>query len=221
MRLVEHSDVFVENLKTSTLHQHGHPRERAARPQPPPDRAAHPAGRAHRRLGPLHRLRRPVRRLSAASPSSSATRTATMVETPATTYMDAATGPAGAFAMLAAPALPRATGRGQVIELAQSENVLNQLGDVVRRPASSAWSRRASATATRCGRPRASTAVAPTERWLAITVADDEEWQALAGAIGRRRPRRRRALRRPSPVATSHHDELDDAITGVGRRAGR
>ena len=48
MRLVEHSDVFVENLKTSTLHQIGHPREPAPRPQPPPARAAHPARRSHR-----------------------------------------------------------------------------------------------------------------------------------------------------------------------------
>ena len=48
MRLVEQSDVFVENLKMSTLHQIGHPREPAARPQPAPARAAHPAGGTHR-----------------------------------------------------------------------------------------------------------------------------------------------------------------------------
>ena len=52
-----------------------------------------------------------------------------MVETPATMYMDAATGPAGAFAVLAALHYRAAVGRGQLIELAQIENVLNQLGD--------------------------------------------------------------------------------------------
>ena len=52
-----------------------------------------------------------------------------MVETPPTMYMDAATGPAGAFAVLAALHYRAAIGRGQLIELAQIENVLNQLGD--------------------------------------------------------------------------------------------
>ena len=48
MRLVEQSDVFVENLKMSTLHQIGIHESRAARPQPAPARAAHPARRSDR-----------------------------------------------------------------------------------------------------------------------------------------------------------------------------
>ena len=62
MRLVEQSDVFVENLKTSTLHQIGiHETELLDR-NPRMLVLRIPAGRPHRRLGRLHRLRRAVRR---------------------------------------------------------------------------------------------------------------------------------------------------------------
>ncbi|HLY83920.1 MAG TPA: CoA transferase, partial [Acidimicrobiales bacterium] len=53
-----------------------------------------------------------------------------LVTSPATTYMDAASGPAGAFAAFAALHYRDAAGRGQVIELAQMENVIQHLGDV-------------------------------------------------------------------------------------------
>ena len=52
----------------------------------------------------------------------------TVTQTPATTFMDAVTGPAGAFAVLAALHYRDATGRGQLIELAQLENALQQIG---------------------------------------------------------------------------------------------
>ena len=44
--------------------------------------------------------------------------------------MDAASGPAGAFAVMAALRYRRATGRGQLVELSQSENIINHLGDM-------------------------------------------------------------------------------------------
>ena len=51
--------------------------------------------------------------------------------TPATTYMDGASGPAAAFATLAALHYRARTGRGQVVELVQMENIVQQLGDVM------------------------------------------------------------------------------------------
>jgi len=52
------------------------------------------------------------------------------MSSPATTYMDAATGPATATAVIAALEHREVTGRGQVIEVAKSENVINHFGDV-------------------------------------------------------------------------------------------
>src|ERR1017187_8329396 len=44
--------------------------------------------------------------------------------------MGAASGPATAFATLAALRYREATGRGQLVEVDQSENILNHLGDI-------------------------------------------------------------------------------------------
>ena len=57
-------------------------------------------------------------------------RGADLTSSPATTYMDAASGPATAFATIAALRYRRGTGRGQQVEVNQSENILNHLGDV-------------------------------------------------------------------------------------------
>ncbi|HKA04695.1 MAG TPA: CoA transferase, partial [Acidimicrobiales bacterium] len=129
MRLVEISDVFVENLKASTLHRLG--------------------------IQESELLDRNPRLVVVRTPPAGLTGEWTnysgfgaqfdgltglawltghhdceMVDTPSTTYMDAATGSAGAFAILAALHYRQATGRGQLIELAQMENVLAHLGDV-------------------------------------------------------------------------------------------
>ena len=53
-----------------------------------------------------------------------------LTTSPATTYMDGASGPGMAFATIAALRYRSATGHGQMVEFAQSENVLNHLGDV-------------------------------------------------------------------------------------------
>jgi crotonobetainyl-CoA:carnitine CoA-transferase CaiB-like acyl-CoA transferase len=131
------------------------------------------------------------------------------VNTPATTYMDLATGPAGAFAVMAALNYRTATGRGQIIELAQIENILGQLGDVL--------------IETQLGHAVArlgnrDPALAPQGvyrcaqgRWLALSVLDDEAWVQLT-----------RVLARPELAADEElasvggryrqHDRLDEII---------
>ena len=98
--------------------------------------------------------------------------------------MDSVTGPAGVFAILAALHYRAATGRGQVIELAQSENVLTELGDVFldlqdaaeeRRRVGGPYPRRAPQGLYLCG----------DESLLALTVADDEAWLSLTDVLGR------------------------------------
>jgi crotonobetainyl-CoA:carnitine CoA-transferase CaiB-like acyl-CoA transferase len=130
-----------------------------------------------------------------------------LVTTPGTTYMDAASGPATAFATIAALRYRAQTGRGQLVEVDQSENILNHLGDIFidcqlgvepRR-----WGNR-----DRWHAPQGLYRCRGEQEWLAISVTDDVAWRALAETIGRgdlaRDPRFADLRGRQK-----HHDELD------------
>jgi crotonobetainyl-CoA:carnitine CoA-transferase CaiB-like acyl-CoA transferase len=209
MRLVEQSDVFVENLKTSTLHQIGihetqlldrNPRMLVLRIPPAGltgDYANYTGfGAQFDGLSGFAQL--------------IGHHDGEMVDTPATMYMDAATGPAGAFAVLAALHYREATGRGQLIELAQIENVLNQLGDAF---LDVQLGKETPRTGNRDPEhaPQGMYRCNAEETWFAITARDDAEWEALARVIGRE------DLLADPRFATvagryEHHDELDAAI---------
>jgi crotonobetainyl-CoA:carnitine CoA-transferase CaiB-like acyl-CoA transferase len=126
-----------------------------------------------------------------------------LTENEAVFHMDAASGASGAFAALAALRRREATGRGELVELSQSENMLNHIGELL---IDAAWngtvhqrlgnrdrvrapqgvypcrpSGAADAGATE-GAPRAAEATARREaddQWVAISVGDDDEWRAL------------------------------------------
>jgi crotonobetainyl-CoA:carnitine CoA-transferase CaiB-like acyl-CoA transferase len=107
-----------------------------------------------------------------------------LVTTPGTTYMDAASGPATAFATIAALRYRAQTGRGQLVEIDQSENILNHLGDIFidcqlgvepRR-----WGNRDPWRA-----PQGLYRCRGEEGWLAISVNDDAAWRSLAEVMGR------------------------------------
>ncbi len=208
MRLVALSDVFVENLKASTLHQMGiHETELLqANPRmivlrlPPAGLSgdwAHYTGFG----GQFDGLTGLAALLGHRGTS--------LMESPSTQHMDSVTGPAGAFATLAALHYRAATGRGQEIEHAQTQNVLTELGDVfVNQHLGVAPERlgkrdrhRAPHGMYRCA----------DERWLGVTVTDDDAWRALTQVIGRADLA---ADERLDHVAGRHaaHDELDDAI---------
>lgn len=130
-------------------------------------------------------------------------------DSPATTYMDGATGPAGAFAVLAALRYRAATGRGQFLELSQSENILNHLGDIyLDAQLGLQPGRLGNRDQTRAPQGLYHSA---DERWLAISVGDDPAWRALAELIGRPEladdPRYATAAER-----RAHHDELDTLL---------
>jgi len=133
-----------------------------------------------------------------------------LTESPGTTYMDGASGPAGAFATVAALRYRSATQRGQLVEFAQSENILNHLGDVFvdcqlgvepRR-----WGNR-----DRWRAPQGLYRCKGENRWLAISVGDDESWRALSSVIG---PNELGSDLRFADVEgrRSNHDELDVII---------
>jgi crotonobetainyl-CoA:carnitine CoA-transferase CaiB-like acyl-CoA transferase len=128
--------------------------------------------------------------------------------TPVTTYMDAASGPAGAFAVMAALRYRAATCRGQFVELSQSENIINHLGEMFVDYQLGAepqrWGNRDPHHAPQglypCQEPG---------RWIAISVPDDATWRSLAAVIGGA------GEGRFVDVAgrRSHHDELDRLIS--------
>jgi crotonobetainyl-CoA:carnitine CoA-transferase CaiB-like acyl-CoA transferase len=133
-----------------------------------------------------------------------------LMTSPGTTYMDAASGPGAAFAVMAALRYRQGTGRGQFVEFDQSENILNHLGDVFvdcqLGVAPRRWGNRDPWRA-----PQGLYRCRGEEQWLAISVGDDAAWRALAGAMGReelaRDPRFAEVAAR-----REHHDELDEII---------
>jgi crotonobetainyl-CoA:carnitine CoA-transferase CaiB-like acyl-CoA transferase len=133
-----------------------------------------------------------------------------LTSSPATTYMDGASGPAAAFAIMAALRYREGTGRGQFVELSQSENVINHMGDLF-------VDRQLGVEPCRYGnrdRWRAPQGLYRTEgghQWIAISVPNDATWKTLAKAIGRP------DLGDDPELADlrgrhAHHDRLDRAI---------
>ena len=207
-RLVAQSDVFVENLKMTTLHQMGihetqlltaNPRMIVLR-LPPAGLTgdwAHYSGFGGQFDG-LTGLASLVGH-----------RGTGLMDTPSTQHMDAVTAPAGTFAVLAALHYRAATGRGQVIELAQSENVLAQLGDVF---VNLQLGERPQRQGNR-DRRRAPQGVYPCAdgRFVAVTVADDDVWRSLTDVLGHPSLYDDARLADVSGRQAAH-DELDAAI---------
>jgi crotonobetainyl-CoA:carnitine CoA-transferase CaiB-like acyl-CoA transferase len=214
LRLVERSDVFVENLKASTLHRLGiHESELMDRNPRMIVVRVPPAGLTGDWAG-YTGFGAQFDGLSGMA-SICGHHDAEQVETPATTYMDLATGPAGAFAVLAALNYRAETGRGQIIELAQLENIVAQLGDVL-------VETQLGHEVVRVGNrdpdqaPQGVYPGAGEHGWLAITVTDDEAWVALTRVIGRPELADEPGLAHVDG-RYAQHDRLDDIISAWTR----
>ena len=96
---------------------------------------------------------------------------------------DAAGGAQGAFAMLAALHFRKRTGKGQLIELAQAENMIAYTGrffmdySMNERNSSTIGNRHTSAI-------QGCYPCAGDDRWVNITLFDDDDWNAFCGVIG-------------------------------------
>ena len=180
--LVERSDVFIENLKASALHHMGiHEDELLERNPRLIVVRAPPAGLSgewstYKGLGAHFDALSGLASLLGHHDEE-------LVDAAPAVYMDAATGPAAAFAVLAALHHREATGRGQVVELAQLENVIGHLGDVLVDlqlgvPAERFGNR------DRYWAPQGIYRARGQFRWLALSVTCDAEWAALARIVG-------------------------------------
>jgi len=102
-------------------------------------------------------------------------------------YSDLAGGNLGALAVLAALWHRRRTGRGQLVDLAQLEAVASLVGPVVLQRAldGGVSAPTGNASQEEPGAPHGVYPAAGSERWIAITVFGDDEWERFARAIGR------------------------------------
>ncbi|MGE0878470.1 MAG: CoA transferase [Acidimicrobiia bacterium] len=208
MQLIAKSDVFIENLKMSTLHQMGihetellkvNPRLIVLR-MPPAGLSgdwAHYSGFGGQFDG------------MSGLASLCGHRGTELMETPTTQHMDSVTAPTAVFAVLGALHYRAATGRGQVIEISQSENVMTQLGEVFVNLQRGEEPQRYGNRDKRL----APQGLYPTSdgRAIAVTATTDAMWSALAAAIGRSDLGRRADLETATGRHAAH-DELDDAI---------
>ncbi len=131
---------------------------------------------------------------------------------------DAAAGVGGAFAVACALNHRRRTGEGQLVELSQAENAVPFLGE-----AFIDYSMNGRIQSTLGNRhPTAVQGVYPCEgddRWVAITIFDDRDWELFCEAIGNPDWTR-------SPEFASHesrranHDRLDELVSEWTRTRG-
>jgi crotonobetainyl-CoA:carnitine CoA-transferase CaiB-like acyl-CoA transferase len=128
-----------------------------------------------------------------------------------TAYMDGATGPAGAFAVLAALRHREETGRGQVIEMAQSENMIQHVGEVFVGCSMTGENETTRGNRDRLRAPQGVYLCDGDDSWLAVSVGDDEEFGALCEVIGQ--PEAATDERFATAAARhENHDELDAMI---------
>ena len=209
MELVGRSDIFVENLKSSTLHQMGLHETELLEANP---------GLIILRIPPAGLTGDWSHYTGFGGQFDGLTGFASLcghygtelMETPSTQHMDAATGPAALFALLAALHYRAATGRGQLIEFAQSENVLAQLGDVfVNLQLGEGPKRYGNRDRSRAPQ---GLYICADDRYVALTVEDDRSWRGLTHVIGRPDLAGDDRLSDP-PGRWAAHDLIDEAIT--------
>ncbi|HJQ84049.1 MAG TPA: CoA transferase [Candidatus Binatia bacterium] len=102
-------------------------------------------------------------------------------------YSDLAGGNLGALAVLAALRHRQETGRGQLVDLAQLEAVASVIGPTLLDRAAHGGASAATGNASQeaPAAPHGVYRTAGDDRWIAITVFTDPEWQGFAAAIGR------------------------------------
>ncbi len=126
-------------------------------------------------------------------------------------HMDAASGSAGALAVLMALRRRRRTGRGELIEVSQSENMLNHIGELLVDADRTGREHRPLGNRHHLFAPQGCYRCRGDDAWVVLSVQDDKQWNALADAAERpdwiTDPRFRSAADR-----RANHDELDAEI---------
>ena len=127
-------------------------------------------------------------------------------------YVDMPAASIGAYAVLAALRHRRRTGRGQWMDLAQYEVGAAFISEALIAAAAGVDAGTRTGNRHLAYAPQGMYRCAGNDRWVALTVEDDEGFAELCGVIGR--PELADAERFASAEARRrHHDELDEVIT--------
>jgi benzylsuccinate CoA-transferase BbsF subunit len=128
-----------------------------------------------------------------------------------------------AYALLAALHFRRRTGRGQYIDLAQYESIVHTTGTSVLEYTTLGRSRERTGNRSPHAAPQGVYPCLPDERggaaeerWCAISVASDDEWRALCGAIERPELAEERRFATAAGRA-GHADEIDAILSAWTR----
>jgi crotonobetainyl-CoA:carnitine CoA-transferase CaiB-like acyl-CoA transferase len=99
-------------------------------------------------------------------------------------YMDAASGPGGAFAVLCALHYRQRTGKGQYIDFSQAENMLPHLGEYFMESAMTGRNPAPMGNRHPAMAPHNCYPCQGEDRWLVLAIASEAEWQRLCQALG-------------------------------------
>jgi benzylsuccinate CoA-transferase BbsF subunit len=125
--------------------------------------------------------------------------------------MDPASGASGAFAVMCALRRREQTGVGELVEFAQSENMMQHIGEYFVDAARTGRSHGPGGNRHLSRAPQGCYRCAGDDRWVVISVGTDDEWQGLCRAMGR--PELAEVDRFAHPAARmANHDELDELI---------
>jgi crotonobetainyl-CoA:carnitine CoA-transferase CaiB-like acyl-CoA transferase len=127
-------------------------------------------------------------------------------------HMDAASGSAGAFAVLAALRRRDETGVGELIELSQSENMLNHIGELLIDAERTGAEHQPLGNRHHSFAPQGVYRCQGDDRWIAISVTDDDAWIGLGRAAGDP-PWSADERFATAAGRREHHDELDGLIS--------
>lgn len=126
-------------------------------------------------------------------------------------HMDPATGVTGAFATLAALRERDRTGAGMLVELCQAENMMQHIGEFLVDAARTGRRHGPMANRSIHRAPQGCYPCAGQDRWVVVSIGDDAEWAGLVRAMG---SPAWASEDRFAAVAgrRSHHDDLDRLI---------
>jgi crotonobetainyl-CoA:carnitine CoA-transferase CaiB-like acyl-CoA transferase len=104
-------------------------------------------------------------------------------ETSTTLHMDAASGAGAAFAILAALHYRQRTGKGQCIDFAQAENLMQQIGEILMDYPMNGRSQSSLGNRHPVMAPHGCYPCRGDDRWVVIAVANDTEWERFCHAV--------------------------------------
>ncbi|MCP3856557.1 MAG: CoA transferase [Actinomycetia bacterium] len=126
-------------------------------------------------------------------------------------HMDAASGSAGAFAVLTALRRRDETGVGEVVELSQSENMLSHIGEYIIDADRTGIEHGTIGNRHPVRAPQGCYPCTGDDGWAVISVGSDDEWAGLSRAAGS--PQWAGDARFATAEGRhEHHDELDELI---------